>query len=254
MEDQHIEFAENVYDPFIPLQENVQQNSQLSNELINGPFGPMLPEGTFGYNTRHLSYSLVHKSKSNLNGTLCGIYNDIISLTDMIRDENLTQFEVNTHLSFLQTIFMFQNFDNRLLTALKAANARTPHKWLQQAFHDLMLKLGENRSWRAYANIINSIFLVIDVANKFNQEGRSSQIDIIRLQHSIVIDLEEYLMNHYREFIIESHGGYKDISHYYKYVKNRSRGHLNLDLSSVWPTFLIPALGAIGLYIFSSRK
>lgn len=227
-----------VDDHNIQFGHNVHEENQADQTVDDAPYGPMHPEDSFEYANRQLCYSLVHQSKLNLNQSLRIVYTDIISLTDMIREENLNKFE---------------NFDRRLLTALNNSNARTPHKWLQQAFRDLMLKLGENRSWRAYANIINALFLVIDVAKKYNSNDESTQsrIDIMVLRQTILIDLEEYLTNNFKDFITDCQGEYNDISHYYKYVKNHSNN--STDNNSIWPTLLIPALGAIGLFMFSKK-
>ena len=48
----------------------------------------------------------------------------------------------------------------RIFNALQNANSRNPTSWLLHAYRDLMRRIGERQSWRAFANIVNSVYLV----------------------------------------------------------------------------------------------
>ena len=203
---------------------------------FGAPYGPMQPEDSFEYANRHLCYSLAHQSKRNLNQSLCRIYTDIMLLTKMIREENSSKFE---------------KLGRKLLNELVRLNTKTPDKKLQKVFHDLMTNLGKNRSWRAYTNIINALILVMDTAEKYNNEQVRSNIDLSAFRQTVFIELEQFLINNFKEFITECQGEYTDISHYFKHVRDYSDNKTKNN--SLWPAVLL-CVGVIGLLYMFRRK
>ena len=147
-----------------------------------------------------------------------------------------------------------------------------------RAFKDLVARVGENPSWRAVANIVNSIHLVNVVSRDYHQ--RHTRVDSVYLQSKMQEFLENFLelfisseisktftvkalhkrlqpeMNifkneKFKDFITET-GGWDDFLDYYDHVsKNQTDKPSPGFLEAILPA---AAVAGIGMLVFNSFR
>jgi len=65
----------------------------------------------------------------------------------------------------------FQNFVTRLQRAFNTSETMEPTTWFSLSFEELIKKVGESPSWRSFANMLNCIYIVKQVAkDHYNNE------------------------------------------------------------------------------------
>lgn len=171
--------------------------------------------------TRCIVEALIYESGEQLNSRRKQIYQDLLHLKAIMRETSAQHYE---------------EFEERLFTALKNSNSLQPGNWLKYAFNDLIKKLGKTPSWRAVVNMLNAICLIIPVAHRYEncpdlirrRRARAEgdrlpvPINIAWLKNEMQGDLNNYLHTNFYVFI-SNMGGWNDLSAYYKDVRNRIR-------------------------------
>ena len=86
------------------------------------------------------------------------LFGSVKRLTEKMRRESPTHFE---------------NFVKRLRRAFRNSETVDPIVWFSLSFEELIKKVGESPSWRSFANMLNCIHIVKEVADSYyNQEVR----------------------------------------------------------------------------------
>jgi len=232
----------------IELQVNNLQQNPVSRLIQNIPIQPNgnisdpAPEpGSLQFENRKLSAALIYKESEwrrrfgSIPGNLKLIYDKLIKLTEKMREEN------SEH---------YQDFENRLYTAIRNASPQRPEKWLFRAFNDLVSRVGAKPSWRAVASIVNCIHLVHVVSSDYNR--KYTRVDSEYLQSKMQEFLENFLNEKYTDFINEM-GGWEDFLDYYDAVsKNRDA---EKPEPGIWEAVLpAAAIAGLGMFVLNSFR
>lgn len=124
--------------------------------------------------------------------------------------------------------------------------------YLQKA-HDQLIKkvVGDNPSWRSFANVINCTNLVLRVAGKLLKENQLNLETLKQLKNTIENQLVKIAEEKFKSFIHEM-GGFIDIIDYFNQVKKNRENESAVGTSGSTSFFTKVTLAAGGVALFAT--
>lgn len=160
-------------------------------------------EQKFNEGTRQLLESLVSQSGSPSDTDLLVIVNATQEMCAQIRSENSE---------------ILADGVSSLLHLLYLTNSQEPEEWLTNAFESIIKDLDSDKGWPAYVALVNTIHLIVEVAQKFSNQGRS--IKMGELKQQLKEKSFDYIKTKLKPRILDL-GGWSDFINYQKHVNTR---------------------------------
>ena len=107
---------------------------------------------------------------------------------------------------------------SNLLHLLYLTNSQEPEKWLTNAFENIIKYLDSDKGWPAYLALLNTIHLIVEVAQKFSNQGRTIKMD--ELKQQLKEKSFDYIKTRLKPRILDL-GGWSDFIDYQKHVHTK---------------------------------
>ena len=107
----------------------------------------------------------------------------------------------------------FKHFVAHLRRAFNNSHAVEPTVWFAMSFQELIAKVGERPSWRAFMNVLNCIYIIREVAAKYYGEPLKTMMEQC---------LVDFILVNFRLYIT-SCGGWEDLIQFWRHVEEKDK-------------------------------